>query len=100
MEEQYSIAFNSIVDLAHAMNVTNIKDTPGLWEVEVGRYLIKVNGHKEAIDNILPFHAYIEYNGWPFGIINPYTGTMGAGSEANEDDFINVLKDEIKRIAK
>ncbi len=100
MKDQYSMAFNSIVELAHAMKVTKIKDIPGLWEVEVGKYLIKVNGHKETIDNVLPFHAYIEYNGWPFGIINPYAGTLGAGSEANEDDFINVVKAEIKRITK
>lgn len=43
-----------------------------------------------------PFHAYLEYNGWPAGLINPFGGTVAAGREANEDALVAALRAAIK----
>ena len=39
-----------------------------------------------------PFCVYIEFNGWPAGIINPFEGSIVAGEAANEDALIAALQ--------
>ena len=48
----------------------------------------------EGID-IPPFTAFVEFNGFPAGFVNPHGGDMAAGEYANEDALIAILKAEI-----
>ena len=39
-----------------------------------------------------PFHTYIEYNGWPAGVLNPLgEGEFAAGTGANVESFVAAL---------
>ncbi len=87
-----------IADLAEADCVESIGGQ--VWERQVGNWGIWVNGtgseaKVKGVD--LPaFHAYIEWNGWPAGVIDSFGGTIAAGEAANEDALIAALKDEIE----
>ncbi|MCK4665088.1 MAG: hypothetical protein KAT68_19625 [Bacteroidales bacterium] len=97
---EYNSAFAKIAELAGILNVKSIKDLPGLWIYEIDKHWkIKLNGHKEEIDNIPPYRCVIEFNGFPAGIINPYGGTI-AGGIANEDSFIEAIDNKMKKLIK
>jgi hypothetical protein len=91
-------AFYEIVMLAERMGVEDINELPGCWECQIDeRWWIAVNGHREpakcsAGPEVPPFTAYVQFNGWPAGIIDPYGGIIAAGDAANEDAFITALK--------
>lgn len=41
---------------------------------------------------VMPFHAYIEFNGWPAGVLRVMgDGQFAAGSEANPEAFAAAL---------
>lgn len=91
-------AFAEIVKLAERRGVARINDLPGCWEPEIGgEWKIALNGHREPAKSssgaeVPPFSAYIEYNGWPAGVIDPSGGIIAAGECANEDAFIAALR--------
>jgi hypothetical protein len=101
-EQPISEAFNAVVDLALSLGVRSIKDLPACWEHQVDEYwFIAINGHNapkfarqtaSGETEVPPFHCYIEFNGFPAGLITPYDGIIAAGSVANEDAFIAALK--------
>lgn len=65
----------------------------GLWIRKVDeRWLFKANGHREAIDNVPPFSIYVEYNGWPAGVIDPGGAAFAAGTLANIQTFNAALE--------
>lgn len=90
-------AFGRLVELALATGATSIKDLPGCWEHDVdGRWWVAVNAHGEPVKcshgvEVEPFRAYVEFDGWPAGVLTPDGGEFAAGSEANEDTFIAAL---------
>lgn len=43
------------------------------------------------------FHCYVEFNGWPAGLLSPYDGTFAAGEAANEETFIAALEQATER---
>lgn len=67
---------------------------------------LAVNGHKHAVPDTLldlaspieALTALVSFNGWPFGILDPFGGQMGAGELANEDAFIAALVAETERV--
>lgn len=67
---------------------------------------LAVNGHKYAVPDTLldlaspiePLTALVTFNGWPFGVLDPFGGQMGAGEIANEDAFIAALIAETERV--
>ena len=97
-EHQVSEAFNAVVDLALSLGVRSIKGLPACWEHQVDEHWhIAINGHHtdqqtSRGNNVPPFHCYIEFNGFPAGLITPYDGIIAAGSVANEDAFIAALQ--------
>lgn len=97
-EHPVSEAFNAVVDLALALGVRSIKDMPACWEHQVDEHWhIAINGHHTDRqttrgNTVPPFHCYIEFNGFPAGLITPYNGIIAAGSAANEDSFIAALR--------
>ena len=92
--------FDAIVEMSDRLKVYRIGDLPGCWEYQIDEaWWIAVNGHKEPVSvfrpqhpgvpvSVPPFTAYIEYNGWPAGLIDPARGTMAAGEGANQDAFM------------
>lgn len=93
-----SEAFYEIANLAERLGVKDINVLPGCWEFRLDdQWWIAVNGRKEAVKcstgvMVEPVHAYVEYNGWPAGVLTPYGGVIAAGSAANEQTFIDALK--------
>ena len=95
-----TVVFGKVVELADVLGVESINDYPGCWEYRISdKWLLKLNGHPEEVDGIPPFHAYVEFNGWPTGVFNPWGGEIAAGEAANEDILIEAL-DEAIRTAK
>lgn len=98
----YSVAFLLIGELAHANGATPLKDYPGCWEASVGeRWWVALNGHAEAVEcsrglKVDPYHAYVEFKGWPAGVINPVGGTIVGF--ASEDALIAALEAAIQEL--
>ena len=76
-------AWVHIGTIAAAAGVVPLNQHPGLWEFEVGPWKLQVNGRREKIGDVPPYHAFVEFNGWPAGLIHPYGGTIAAGEAAN-----------------
>lgn len=91
-------AFAMIGELAGVLNVTKINELPGLWEHQIDDlWLIKVNGHDKEVEHVPPFSAYITFNGWPAGVIDPFGGCIVASDHCNEDSFISAIGAAIER---
>lgn len=90
--------FGIIVELAESMGVQDINQEAACWEVDIdSHWSISVNGHREAVTcvhgvNVAPFTAYLQYNGWPAGMITPLSGLIAAGNAVNEQSFIDACK--------
>lgn len=97
-DERISEAFVEVVKLAERLGAIPINSVGGCWEHQIDdHWWIAVNGHAEPVKSsrgpvVSPFIAYLEFNGWPAGMIHPYGGTIAAGALANEDAFINAVK--------
>lgn len=104
-EQKISEAFSEIAELAKVLDVKDIGKLPGCWEYQIDdQWWIAVNGHSEAIEcstgsKVDPFNCYVQYNGWPAGLFDPYGGTIAAGTGANEDNFIAAIKAAIDRVS-
>lgn len=56
-----------------------------------------MNGHKTPMRcshgiEVPPFSVYVQFNGWPAGILDAGGGVLAAGEAANEKNFIDALK--------
>ena len=73
----------------------------GLWHRKVGGWEIWANrgGNPQTRSpnepEISPCSVYLEWMGWPAGLIYPYGGIIAAGEGANEDSFIAAIEAEI-----
>jgi len=57
---------------------------PGLWRFDVDEHWkIAVNGHAEEVDGVPKYRMYVEYNGWPAGLLSANGGSIAAGKLAN-----------------
>jgi hypothetical protein len=93
-----SLVFGRIVELAESLGVQRINELPGCWEHKVDeRWRIAVNAHREERKTstgaaVPPLCCYVEYNGWPAGILRPNGGIIAAGTGANEGTLIAALE--------
>lgn len=93
-----SVAFCEIVEWSQALGAERINQLAGCWEGAVDeQWWIAINGHNEDTEcsrgaKVPPFSAYVEFNRWPAGFLNPYSGTLAAGELANEDTLIAALQ--------
>lgn len=78
-----SDVFVKIAELASATGAAPINRLAGCWTFDLGvRPEIRgwVNGHREPQmadgSPIPPFHAYLEWNGFPFAMLSPYGGSI------------------------
>lgn len=101
-DQPLSSVFWLITELATQLGVSKINQLEGCWVCQVDeQWLLAVNAHptetKYNEANVLPFCAWIEYNGWPAGMINPFEGVIAAGEGANEDTLITALLNRIEK---
>lgn len=95
---RFTEVFGAIVDLAAALRVTRINQLPGCWEHAIDElWWLALNGHRTPVRCsrgvvVEPFHAYVEWNGWPAGVLSPDGGLLAAGALANEDALIEALR--------
>lgn len=107
MSEKFIEPMALIAEMAARLGVNGINELPGCWEhtFEQGgnEWFLALNGHREAVEcsqgaSVDPFHAYVQCNGWPAGVMNPFDGIMAAGAAVNEDVFVEALQAEIDRL--
>ena len=90
MPEQFSELFIALADYAIRMGAAPMNAHPGCWEHQISpEWWVAVNGHAEPVacshePTVKGFHAYIEFNGWPWGVINPRGGAVVNDAVANE----------------
>jgi len=88
--DQLSTAFYMVARLADKLGEAPIKDK--LWTHKLDdHWSIKINGFHEEKESIPPYHMTIEFNGFPAGCVSPWEGVFAAGTEANEDAFIDAV---------
>lgn len=93
-----SLVFALIAGLGNKSGASPVNKFEACWEKQVDPvWWIAMNGHRETVKcsrgaDVPPFHCYVEFNGWPAGLINPYDGVLAAGAVGNEDNFITALK--------
>ena len=98
-------AFYILAKLCEALDEAPLNKHNDCWECVIDKsWKIAVNGHQEPKKCSLtdipidPFHCYVEYNGWPVGILNPYGGTIVASKRANENTFIEAVRERIRQL--
>ena len=106
-----SVAFIRIAELASALGVRQIKNTPGCWEHQIDEtWRVAVNPHREQQEipardghmgaSIPHAHAAVWYYGWLAGLLSPAGGPIAAGDGANEETLIAALEAAIRRAGK
>lgn len=82
--------------LAEQLGVTNLaKNYAGrLWEHKVDeQWMFAINANRVKVKttsgvDVDPFHMYVEFNGWPAGVVGPSgEGEFAMGAAANVDTF-------------
>lgn len=64
-------------------------------------FTIVINSDKEREYKgmkIPPFHMYVEYNGLPAGLLDPWDGFIASGKMVNENALIKALKTALEEI--
>lgn len=86
--------FELIMNIGEKAGALPVKDR--VWTHKVDEHwTFKVNGHPETREGIPGFHAMIEFNGFPAGLIGLEGGIIAAGAGANEETFIEALKQHL-----
>jgi len=105
-----SEAFLLIGELAEKLGVTPLINHPGLWThsipgIKGGTWRWALNAHQEALVDeesgvAVEFaHCFLQWSGWPAGMLTPYGGWICSGEAANEGTFIAALKQELERLS-
>lgn len=101
--------FALVCELAVALGCRALNERPGCWHHELadpkgGTWAFTLNPHEtsEAIGDtatqLPPFHLFVEWNGFPAGIVSPGGGVIAAGACANEAACIAALRAELDRV--
>jgi hypothetical protein len=98
-----SIVFAGLAQLGAHVGVSGIHEMPACWEFQIDeQWFFALNGHEDERQcskghRVPPYNAYLEYNGWPAGIIDPFGGLIAAGAAANEDALIAAIEKRLGR---
>lgn len=101
--------FVTLGRLAEKDGALPLNKLPGCWERQIGKewwVAINAHDHPQKVSShsgasasegfvVEPFHAYVEFNGWPAGVFTPYGGAFAAGDAANEEAFVAAIEAEI-----
>lgn len=91
----------TLMEYVSFLGVTKIDSLPGLWENKIDdTWTIKCNGHNYEVENVPPFSWYIEFNGWPAGVISVMgDGVLCAGKAGNEDNLRRAIEARMSLVA-
>jgi hypothetical protein len=91
-EESFNVVY-LIADLSLIRGIKNINKNPGLTELKIDdSWQVKINPHKETVEEIPGFTFSFEFNGWPAGMLSPDgEGILCAGEAANKDTLRDAL---------
>lgn len=98
MDKPVTLAFALLADYGNRNGAAPLSKFEACWEKQIDdQWWIAMNGHLEPKKcshgpEVKPFNCYVEFNGWPAGILDPFGGIIAAGDCANEDAFIDALK--------
>lgn len=98
MGERIRLLFALLADLGNKSGAAPITKFEGCWEKQIDdKWWIALNGHREPVkcshgQEVPPIHCYVEWLGWPAGLVNPFEGTLVAHPNANEDGLIEALR--------
>lgn len=90
--------FGLLAEFAVATGAKSIGDLAGCWEKRIDEHWwVAVNGHLDEVAcsreaPVPPRHAYIEYDGWPAGVLSEQGGVVTMGEVANEDSLKAALR--------
>lgn len=100
--EGVSAVFAELCELAIRSGGKAICQLAGCWEVDFagdrgGRWFAALNGHGKPVAcsrgaEVPSYTWYLEWNGWPAGLVNAAGGMMAAGSEANEERLLAAVR--------
>jgi len=85
--------FVAIAEFCLARGFKRIRELPGCCEVQVDdHWWIAVNGHPNPSStsrgtSVPAFSAYVEFNGWPAGLVDAGGSGFAAGALANPQTF-------------
>lgn len=90
-------AFVVLAELAEKEGAIPVSKFEGCWVRGIDdSWLIAMNGHEDprmyGEVEVPPFTCYIEWNGFPAGLLDPTGGTIAAGELANEESFIKAIR--------
>jgi len=76
----------AVVDWATRNGADRISEVPGVWSGETAEYKVRINGHREEIDDVPPFSAVIEHKTYMrLAVVGPGGGAL---TGLSEDDLI------------
>lgn len=86
-----------VADYAQAMGATPLNRHDACWDSRIDdHWRIVANGHRQEIQHngvrVPPFSVYVEFNGFPAGILDAYGGLMAAGEAANARALARALR--------
>lgn len=96
-------ALIAVAELAEALGVRAINRLEGCWEHQIdSRWWVALNGHRQPIESshgptVEPFACYVEFNGWPAGVCTAFGGQFAAGAAANEETFLEAVREATER---
>ena len=92
-------AFIKIGELAFRYGYRNIKETPGLFKMDIDKnWKVEINPHEKEINHIPPYNMAVLWNGWIAGIFSAHGGDIVAGSMANENTLIDAINKAMEKL--
>ena len=99
-----------LCELAERTHAVPLNQHPGCWYIAIdAHWELAVNAQpRPSICNafrsthpiaVNPYHAYIEFNGWPAAILSPQRGEVAAGTAANITTLCAAIHDHIRGLA-
>lgn len=98
-EEVLTRLWDGIMSLAEYRKEIPIKNK--VWIANLPGWKIVVNGTEREVTydgfKIFPYNCAIWFGDWLAGSFSPFEGIIAAGSLANADSLIEVIKKQIRR---
>ena len=98
----FSEFWDEFCALAGEMGAAPLNKRRECWTVALdSRWWLAVNGQNYRVHALSPtgirhpvppFSVYVEFNGWPAGLIDPHGASIAAGSLANIGTLVEAVK--------
>lgn len=99
MEETQVHPMSIIIEYMDFIKPGSLENHPGIWESKINDdFTLKLNPTNHELEEIPPYHFYITYKRWPFGLFFAGDGTgeiMHIGS-ADEGYSIELFQKAVK----